>query len=426
MFRAGKLTCLAVGTAGLGVTFAMLAHGTAMAATGSGGPISFAIMAAQATTVTSTYSCDLSGFGTGIQPVTVDATVSVPRSVEALTPLDVTLTTTKVTLPSTVLSKLTGVVSFDLAATVKAKEDGASASFPLSGQEAVSGTLTGLPAVSAKPESSNPIGFPLTGTGQIEVPVPNLTFTPSTSGGTLQAITCTTTAATRDISVKVTALTFGSKGPQYQCSDSDGTVSVPILARLPMTVTSSGTRTTGKTDTVTLAIDVAGLLTPPAPTENSVSFSGDLPVTGAQSGTITLATRTTDVSSTTFRVAGKLALTKAGTDHILAPDKFKFTLNPLGIALTCTIKKSPPPVGLTVTVTAAPSASPSPTVSSTSNGGQPEGSGTPAGAPATGGGTGPGADMAVAAGGAAIAFSGGGLVIFGRRRGRRARTENRA
>jgi hypothetical protein len=111
------------------------------------------------------------------------------------------------------------------------------------------------------------------------------------------------------------------------------------------------------------------------------------------------------------------------------PDKFTFTLNPLRIVLACTIKTSPPPVGLTLDVTKGqPQSHPGSgsTPAGTGNGGQPEGTGssaaTPTGAPETGGGTGPGADMAVAAGGAAIVVSGGGLVLLGRRRsGRRPR-----
>jgi hypothetical protein len=195
-----------------------------------------------------------------------------------------------------------------------------------------------------------------------------------------------------------------------------------------MAITSSGTRSTGHTLTVTLSSPNTGL-GGPYPGLTSVSFAGTLPVNGAQPGAVALAKTTTDVTSTMFRVSGTLRLTKPGTDRILDPDKFTFTLRTslqgkaVSAVLSCTTDKSPAPVGLTVKVTGAsvgpnPTDSPTPTSTDPGNGGSGQGSGTPVGAPNTGGGSGPGGHMAVAIAGLAMLLAGGGLMFFSRRRAR--------
>ena len=432
MFRAGKLTCLAVGAAGLAVAFTMLGQGMAMAAAGSGGPVTFALMAAPPKTFTAAYSCDLSAYQSGSSSVTISATTIVPATAATVTPVDVTVKTTSVALPSAVLSKLSGVVSFDLTASVTAKQGGVSLPVALSGDNAVSGTLKGLPAATAasSTDPSSALIFSLPGSAQIEVPPTTLTFTPHTAATSLSAITCTTTAAKKDITITVTVGVVGTTGPLYDCVVAASVAGQSVKleefrAHVPMKVTSSGSRTTGKTDTVSLVAGIGGFFPPGAA---SAKFSANLRVTGAQPGNVAMSEPITNLTDLETSASGKLPLTKAGTDQILVPEKFAFTYTapvsgvPGSVPFTwaCTLVTKPAPVGLTVKVTAAPqaSSSPSPSSSATSNGGQPEGSGAPSGAPATGGGTGPGADMAVAVGGAAIAFSGGGLVIIGRRRNR--------
>lgn len=425
MLRTGRLMRMAAGPACLIVACTVLTPGMAAAATYNAGPIAFAGMATQLKTVTSEYSCDLSNYGSGIPSVTLSATLKVPGTAAAGSRLSITLSTPSTALPSAVLSKLNGVTSVDLTATVTA-QGALVTSVPLSGQGPVSGQPTGLPAE----EATGSVTFPTPGTGVIDAPAPTLTFTPHTSTTALNAITCTTTAATQHISVTVTPLIVGKSGPLYKCAVSIGGISgSTALAHVPMTITSSGTRSTGHTLTVTLSSPNTGLGGPYLPGTTSVSFAGTLPVHGAQSGEVALAKTTTDVTSTTFRVSGKLWLTKPGTDRILDPDKFTFTLRvsaqgiTLSAVLACTIDKSPAPVGLTVKVTGAsvgphPTDSPTPTSTDTDNGGSGQGSGTPVGAPNTGGGSGPGGDMAVAIAGLAMLLAGGGLMFFARRRAR--------
>ena len=422
MLRVGKLARLGAVIGGLAVCLTALAPGVAMA--DGAPPLSFASMLAPPTTFTAQYSCDLSAYGSGIAPVTISATVTVPGKAETIVPVPITLKTTSVALPSSVLSQLSGVVSFDLTASVTAKQRQFSARVPLSGQNPVSGTLTGLPAATAKSSDTNPaqaLIFTLPGTGKVEVPAHTLTFTPHTSSAALPAITCTTTVTKRDIPITVTDGVVGRTGPLYKCVFTGRSVDLEeFLAHISMTVTASGNRTTGNTVTVRLAAGTLDLLQVPALLGvTSVKFSADLPVTGAQPGKIVLSKTITDLTSAVARASGQLRLTKAGTDRILIPEKFTFTFTvpvqggQVPFAFTFTIKTSPVPVGVTLKVAKAhggpqPSGSPTPT----SSGGQPQGSGTPSGAPGTGGGTGPGGDMAVAAGGLAMVLSGGGLLIL--------------
>ena len=435
--RAGELVRLAAGLAAcVMAAFTLLPPGIAAAAPG-GGPTGFAATVSKPKTVTSQYSCDLSGYGSGLAPVTLSGTLAFATSVPALTPLVLTLSTTSAALPPAVLSKLDGVTAVSLSTTVTVQ--GASLpSVTLSGKAQAPAHLTGLPANAA----TGKVTFPAEGTGVIEVPAKTLTFVPLKGGTAQPSIICTTAAATQDVQVTVTAPVFGTSGPLYTCKVTIGTLTATELAHLPMTITASGSRTTGKTLTVTLASAPLGAPYPEGTT--SIGFTGALPVHGAQPGKIALAKTTKDVTSTTFRVSGKLRLTKPGTDHILLPEKFTFTdkvtVSPaeavITITLACTITTSPAPVGLTVHATGAPvgphpSASPTSSPSSTpagggGQGGQGEGSGTPAGAsgtpvgaPDTGGGAGPGGSAGLAVAGLAIVLAGGGLVFLASQRRRR-------
>ena len=420
MLRAGKLARLGAVISGLAVCLTALTPGVAKA---DGGPLSIASMMTPPTTFTAQYSCDLSAYGSGIPPVTLSATITVPARAQTFVPVPISLKTTSVALPSSVLSQLSGVVSFDLTASLTWKQFPYSGSVPLSGQNPVSGTLTGLPAATAQTSDANPLVFLVAGTAKIAVPADTLTFTPHTSAAALSAITCTTTATKRDIPVTVTLGVLGATGPLYKCVLAVHNVDLEeFLAHIAMTVTGSGNRTAGNTVTVRLVAAIGG---PYPPGTTGVRFSADLPVLGAQPGKIALSEPITDLTNSVTQASGKLRLTKAGTDRILIPEKFTFTFTAplqgvdLPFVFTFTIKTSPVPVGLTLKVAKAhphpqPSSSPTPTTS----GGQPQGSGTPSGAPGTGGGTGPGGDMAVAAGGLAMALSGGGFLILARRRRR--------
>src|SRR5215472_5930398 len=212
MLRAGNLTRLAVGLAGLMGACTLLTPGVAVAATGDGGPAGIAALALAPKTSTATYTCDLSAFGTHISPVSVSATLSFPASVQVGQKLIITLKTASVTLPASVLSQLTHVVSVDLSAAVTARQ-GNSLTVALKGKNPVSGTLAGLPASTA----TGSVLFTDPGTATIKVPAPKLVFTPRVSAGTATAppaLTCTTTAATKDTSVTVNPRA-GTTGPLY-------------------------------------------------------------------------------------------------------------------------------------------------------------------------------------------------------------------
>jgi hypothetical protein len=411
MLRAGKLARLAGILVGLMTAVTLLAAGEASA---SAAATAATVGTATPKTFTAAYSCDLSGYGTSLAPVSVSATLSFAPAVQAQDELDITLTTTSVALPSSVLSQLTPVTSFGLSAAVTAPAAD-KPTVTLSGTTPVSSTLSGLPAAKATGSAR----FTVAGTEAITVPAPHLVFTPHTATGKLAAIRCTTSAATKSVPVTVSPHVIGTEGPLYKCVRTLVGKSSVIFGRFPAAVTSSGGSAVGKTVTVKLASG-AGILLKGMPAK-SISFTADLPVTGAQQGTIPLSKAISDARETEIQVSGKLRLTKAGTDQILVPGKLKLTFNLVAAkilvptVIACAIDTSHVPVAMTLKVANAhPQPSPSP--SPTGSGGVPEGSGTPTGAPDTGGGTGSGTDITVAAGGLAIVISGGGLVFLGRRR----------
>jgi hypothetical protein len=389
-----------------------------------GGPLSFARLLTPPKTFTAQYSCDLSAYQGGIPPVSLNATATFPGAAQTLVPAPISLKTTSVSLPASVLSQLSGVTSVDLTATATALQQNVPVPVTLSGKNPVSGTLTGLPSATAQTSDSQPFAFTLPGTGQFEVPLPTLTFTPRTNAAVLPAINCTTTAPARDIPVTVKLGVLGTKGPLYLCDLSALHVDVEEFeAHIPMMVTESGPQTTGKTVTVRLVAGIGGVYPPGT---SAVRLSADLPVAGAQPGNVALSERITDLTSSVTRASGALRLTKTGTDRILVPEKFKFTFTApvqgtqIQFAFTFTIKTQPAPVGVTLKIAKGHS-HPQPSGSPTPSAGQPEGSGTPSGAPATGGGTRPGSDTAAVTGGLAIMMCGGGFVLMALRRRRRQR-----
>lgn len=438
MLQARTLARLTAGLAGAGLTaltaaLALMAvGGPAMAATAADPPppaegAGIVAAAAAPTKITSHYSCDLSGYGTSIPAATLSATLTIPASVVAGSKLDVTLATTASdALPAAVLTALSGVTSFDVSADLTQQPGtgaDASDSVALDGTSQAPATLTAVPAATATGTAE----FDLTGTGVIVAPAHTLTITPHTSATTLAAITCTTTTATQDVKVSVTPQTIGTTGPLYACVESVAGTNVDTIdGHIPATITVSGTRTTGKTDTVTYQTGAFGPWTETGASgvTVTVNVAASLPVTGAQSGQISM-NQAIDPTSAVMKLSGKLALTKAGTDHIQLPKNMTITIAETSGAVTvtaklsCTLTTTPTPVGLTFSVTKAagnpsPSTSPTPDPSTTSTQ-----SGIPTGAPDTGGGTGPGLGVGTAAVGGVIAVSGGGLVLVGRRRRRR-------
>jgi hypothetical protein len=411
------------------VALALLAAGApAMAATTAANPpppiegsgIVAAVTAP--TTVTSKYSCDLSGYGASTPAATLSATVTIPASVAADSALRLTLATTASdTLPAAVLTALKGVTSFDVSAEL-AQQPGVAntvSGVSVAGTAKAPATLTAVPAATATGSAE----FTDAGAGVIMAPAPTLTVTPLIGAKALTAITCTTTAAIQNVKVTVTPQIIGTSGPLYACVLSvAGVGSETVDAHIPATITSSGTRTTGKTDAVTYSTGAFGPWTTGSTSVSvAVDVATSLSVTGAQPGQISI-NQPIDPSSAVLKVSGKLALTKAGTDHILVPKKLAITIKETSGAVTitgtytCTLTTTPTPVGLTMSVTKAAgstlgSGSPTPTPTPTSTQ-----AGVPVGAPDTGGGTASGVGVGAVAAGGVIAVSGGGLVLAGRRR----------
>lgn len=391
------------------------------------------------TTVTASYSCDFSNYGTGIAAATVSATFAVETSWPVGQPQDIVMATTALSLPSVVSGKLSATTAFTVRAAVKVQH-GSPASVDVEGGVSVpssSSPPTEVPVVTGVGQ----VTWPAKGTGVVELPPATLTFQPSSgaggSSGGLPPFTCTTTASVQGISVTVGT----ASGPFYHCT----TVVVPGGAAntttdsglVDMTVTASGTDQAGQTVTVQLASDGISALIASVAAELSQAgvqltkavFASSLAVTGAQSGTLKLPATITDLASATLDAAGSLRLAAAGKVAVHIPGTWSlvfFVASTKVITVSCTLVTTPAPAGLTLTVGSA-SASPSATATSSGNGGEgdasatPEDTGMPSGGVSTGGGVAPGGDMPLAAGGAGLLLVGGGLVTRGVARGRRRR-----
>jgi hypothetical protein len=324
-------------------------------------------------------------------------------------------------LPAAVIAAMAGTTSFKLAASVT-QDPGltsATATDAISGTVHAPATITDVPAIRATGTAQ----FGVTGDAVIVVPATKLTITPEINTTPLAAINCTTTAEATNVKVTVTPLTVGTTGPLYTCVISGGGRNNTSYWHMQSVMTATGSKTTGSTETVSYTNVLLGSV-PSISGLTAAKFTGSLPVTGAQSGTIAV-NQSLDLSSSQPTVTGKLKLTAAGTDTIADPGTFTIELTvPAGtVPMTCTIQKPPAPAGLTLAVKApggpTASASPTPTsapTASSTGGGQPQGSGFPSGAPATGGGTGSGTSIALVSGGVALAVAGGGLVLVARRR----------
>jgi hypothetical protein len=447
MLRVGgqaRLTGCLKGVAVLALSAIALA-GSAAAATaaqsaGPGGQFSAKSMLAPPARVTSAYSCDLSGYGTGLTPVTFSGTLSVPATVVADSRTDVAVVTTASTaLPAAVVTALAGVKTFDIATTVTAKQGTFTSTPALSGSATAPTTLTTLPILTALgsvdfPSDPNSTGFPESGTGTVTAPAATLTITPHTATAALAAITCTTTAATQDITITVTPETIGTTGPLYSCVYKLLGISFnKQFWHVPSTITTSGSATTGKKLTVTYQTNAFNDF-PGGPLwggADSVNYSSSLPVTGAQPGNVSV-DQALDVNASTLKVSGTMPLTKAGTDRIEVPKTFTLTIvftpesgtGTVTLDFICTLTGKTTPVGRTIAVKKAsthPHPRPTTTVTVTATPSQGvQGGGTPTGAPNTGGGIGSvGGGLGMALAGLGVAGAGGGLVFGGWRLRRR-------
>ena len=398
-------------------TAAIAAGGTAASAAVDGGPIVPAATSATKT-IDVVYSCDMSAYG-GTSPVDMTAVISGPTAVTLGDSADISFSTETITLPPSVITGFQNVTDVSFSA-VAAVDDGGST------QNATLKSFT-APAILLHPTSipsTLPLGasvtLPAAGTAVVNQPATVVITPTDASGKSLTPIQCSadTSAASQSISITVNApVITPPSGPVYTCSFSvNGKTLGSASGPLPMSLSASGTRTTGSTDSITLSSPGTGL-GGPYQGATAVAFHGSLPVTGAQQGSVSLSRRTTDVSSTTFKVTGHLTLTKPGTDRVHLPQTFTFTLyGPSGsqpVVLSCKSKASPSPVALTLKVTGQPTVEASVTPVATPS---PATSGTPVGAPATGGGR-PASSLPLVAGGAALlAFGGLGLALAARRR----------
>jgi hypothetical protein len=251
------------------------------------------------------------------------------------------------------------------------------------------------------------------------------------AGTTLAAFNCTrTTTTATSVQITVTAATVAAAttGPMYACTVTVAGHTMRQMDQVPMTLSTSGPNTVGSTDMVTLSSPANGLGgTYPAGT-SAVSFSGALPLAGAQSGSIPVSGAMANLTGGMFVVRTSLPLMAAGLLHIMPPSRFTVIVHvqqAVAIVAVCVLQTTvtttmPASTMVNVTGAAMPAAT-MPAGTTTGTGTTPTTGTMPMGSANTGvGGSLHAANiLPELAGGIAVLLAGAGLTIIGLRRRRR-------
>lgn len=302
-------------TLALAVTGLFAGMTGALAATQTGPVIPANAMASLASTPVS-YSCTLAGATTST-PVTLTAVLSAPSAGITGTAAAITLTTRVMQLPTaTTLPSLTRVT----AAATAASTGMSASSVPLTGMTTMpAGSATQLPAITISGSA-----IPSTA-GTASVMAPATLKVTLVAGTTLAAFNCTlvtTTATTVQITVTASTVMAATTGPMYACTVTVAGRTMHQMDRIPMTLSTSGPNTVGSTDMITLSSPANGLGGSYPAGTSAVSFSGALPLSGAQSGSIPLTGAMANIGSSMFTVQASLPLMAAGVLHIMPPSRF--------------------------------------------------------------------------------------------------------
>jgi hypothetical protein len=321
---------------------------------------------AATTAVVSQYTCDLSNYGYTGPPVSISTTAMLGSAATVETgfsPLfgesgPVSLSTSVATLPASVASRLADLSRLTLQATIPVI--GAPAASPVAKIWGLTtsallpvGPLTQLQVVNAVSTTF----FSRPGTAWLRAPARSLLFTPYRDYKPLPTISCavvpgpvtpvkytvTDQASTSPSSPGAASSSPSSPSPNpaspspspasptpaipapyYECASTYRTARYG--SPLPMSISASGVLRVGQVLTVTLSSPVAGLAAPAPDVATELTFTGTLPVTGAQAGQVKLSEATYDAANPTFTVSGRLRLTKQGTDTISYPREFVYTV----------------------------------------------------------------------------------------------------
>lgn len=370
------------------------------------------------------YSCTLSGVTTAT-PVTLTAVLSAPTSGTAGTAAAVTLTTRVMTLPTADSTQLASLTRVTAAGT--AQSTGMSATtLALTGQSTLpAGMATQIPAVTISGSA-----IPSTA-GTASIMAPTALRVTLVAGTTLAAFNCTritTTTTSVQIAVIASTVAAATTGPMYACTVTVAGRTMRQMDQIPMTLSTSGPNTVGSTDMVMLSSPANGLGgTYPAGT-SAVSFSGALPLAGAQSGSIPLTGAMANISGGMFTVRTSLPLQAAGLLHIMPPSRFTVivhTQQMVSVVAVCVLQTTITPTMtastmVNVTGTAMPAAT-MPAGTTTGTGTTPALGTAPMGSANTGGGGSlqHASILPELAAGIAVLLAGAGLTIIGLRRRRR-------
>jgi hypothetical protein len=371
-----------------------------------------------------TYSCTLAGVATST-PVTLTAVLAAPSAGTVGTAAAITLTTRVMTLPTADSTQLTSLTRVTAAATAQSSGMSA-ASVPLTGQTTMpAGMATQIPAItitgSAIPSAA----------GTASIMAPAALKVTLVAGTTLAAFNCTlttTTATAVQITVTASTVPMATTGPMYACTVTVAGRTMHQMDQIPMTLSTSGPNTVGSTDMVTLSSPANGLGGSYPVGTSAVSFSGALPLTGAQSGSIPLTGAMANIGSNMFTVQASLPLMAAGALHILPPSRFTVIVHvqqTVAVVAVCvlqtTVTATMPASTMVMVANMAMPAATMPAGTTTGTGTTPPLGTAPMGSANTGGGGSlQHANILPELGaGIAVLLTGAGLTIIGVRRRRR-------
>ena len=271
------------------------------------------------------YTCDLSSYGQGLAPLTVNATVAASASATAGTPVTVTLVTSTTAIPSATSAMLPAINYMSVAGNASLSGSGSAAA--LAGKSQYLGSAAGqmdqIPSITATGAVT-----PQTA-GMVSVGAPSsIRLVPTDTGGAMTPVLCTAASA---VSVQVTVAstgtgtgTSGSTGSAtasgttqpYSCAVQVATATQPML--IPMRLSAAGPNEVAGTDQLSLtSVNPVAALAKYSPMSDSASLG----LSGAASGQVPLNLGMPE---------GRLALTtawqpeRAGLFRLTAPHRFQF------------------------------------------------------------------------------------------------------
>lgn len=302
------------------------------------------------------YTCSLAGFGQGMAPLNVNATVSVQATVTAGSSVTVTITTAPTQIPTTTATQLPAINHFGLSGISTLTGSAGTGQASLTGQSSAlnagTGALTVLPAMTATgtvtPQTAGswalaaPRSFQLTPFGTTRMaPVTCTAAKPATVAVTVVAAGTGTSTGTGT----ATAGTGTASGAQaYTCTITAATTTMAAPTRIPMQLRLTGRGMKGSPEGVFLQSAPGALkgssfggFSQWAPTAQPMSSSASLALSGASNGSVPLSLMPATAKTGQLALGGQFTPKTAGKFMLRAPHAFNLQMRKQQTTTTVTV-----------------------------------------------------------------------------------------